>query len=177
MGSTDAAFTVALMGLPGSGKTTVAKLLQARLKGTSIISRDQIRDAMFQPCAYTDLEKKAAYDALLIALGTCLELHRSCILDGMTFSRSQEVDAVRRICESHAARVFFVLLELPIIVAQQRIRADIKKGIDAPLDRDEGLVKIVADRFQPPPSDVIILDAQRSPEDLRDSVLALLQSS
>jgi predicted kinase len=122
---------IVLMGLPGSGKTTVAELLAAR-SDLSVVSRDAIRDAMFRPCAFTELEKDAAYRALLLAVGACLKLGRSCVVEGMPFSRSDEVEETRSLAEAAGAFFLPVFLHCPVELAQARARSDLARQNRAP---------------------------------------------
>lgn len=161
---------IALMGLPGSGKTSVAERL-VRTPELSVVSRDAIRAAMFQPCRFTELEKQCAYRALLLAVAACLELGRSCVIDGMTFSRAREVEAVRGIAENAGARFLPVFLDCPLDVAQARAVRDVAEHHRAPEDRDGGLVARVAKRFEAPPADALRLDATRTPEEIADAIL------
>lgn len=161
---------IALMGLPGSGKTTVAeRLVSAR--DLSVISRDAIRGAMFRPCRFTELEKQRAYRALLLAVAACLELGRSCIVEGMTFSRASEVEEVRRIAETAGAHFLPVFLDCPVDVAQARTAHDLVRQSRAPEDRDESLVARVAARFDAPPPDALRIDATRTPEEIAKAIL------
>ncbi len=161
---------IALMGLPGSGKTTVAERL-VRVRDLSVISRDAIRAAMFRPSRFTELEKQCAYQALLLAVAACLELGRSCIVEGMTFSRAGEVEEVRRIAATAGAHFLPVFLDCPVDVAQARAARDLAEHHRAPKDRDERLVTRVAARFDAPPPDALRLDATRTPEEIAKAIL------
>ena len=162
---------IALMGLPGSGKTTVATLL-ARDRDLSVISRDVIREALFRPCGFSELEKQTAYRALLIAAGACLMLGRSCVIDGMTFSRAAEIDDMRAVAGQAGARFFPVLLDCPIGIAQARARAEDADHRRASSDDDAAvLIAAVAQRFEKPPADVLCLDASRAPEEIAEAII------
>ncbi|MFY9697866.1 MAG: AAA family ATPase [Rhodoplanes sp.] len=161
---------IALMGLPGSGKTTVAERL-VRARDLSVISRDAIRVAMFRPCGFTELEKQCAYRALLLAVAACLELGRSCIVEGMTFSRASEVEEVRRIAENASAHFLPVFLDCPVDVAQTRAVRDLAERHRAPEDRDESLVARVAERFEAAPADALRVDATKTPEEIAKAIL------
>lgn len=167
---------VALMGLPGSGKTTIAERL-ARERDLSVVSRDAIRAAMFRPCAFTDREKQAAYQALLFAVAACLDLGRSCLVDGMPFSRAGEVDDVRRIAQKAGAAFLPVFLDCPVEVAKARAARDIAEQGRAPEDRDGDLVARVAARFDTPPPDVLRVDAMLSPDQIAKAILHRLDES
>jgi predicted kinase len=164
---------IALMGLPGSGKTTVAERLASE-RGLSLVSRDAIRAAMFRPCKFIDREKQAAYRAALLAVAACLDLGRSCLVDGMPFSRASEVDDVRRIAEEAGAAFLPVFLDCPVEVAKARATRDIAGQGRALKDRDGDLVARVAGRFEPPPPDALRLDATRTPAEIAQAILARL---
>jgi len=161
---------LAMMGLPGSGKTTLAKAILDQWK-VSFLSRDDIREAMFKPCHYTDEEKSAAYEALLIALRQCLRLGRSAIIDGMSFSRAQEVVEIRKIVEDEQAVVKFVYLDIPVEIASARIADSLRAGHQGPADRTANLSRVVAERSEAPPDDALILDACLSAQILTLRVL------
>ena len=165
---------IALMGLPGSGKTTVAERLVAA-RDLSLVSRDAIRAAMFHPCRYAEQEKQAAYRAVLLAVASCLELGRSCVVEGMPFSRASEVDELRELAQRAGARFMPVLLDCPVEVAQARAHRDRVGQGRSPDDRDERLVARVAERFEAPPSDALRLDATAPPETIVKAILNRLE--
>jgi predicted kinase len=166
---------IALMGLPGSGKTTLAERL-AGARDWSIVSRDAIRAAMFRPCAFTGAEKQAAFQSLLLAVAACCKLGRSCIVEGMPFSRAREVEAVRGVAEAAGAQFLPVHLDCPLEVAQARVSRDTADKIRAPADRDAETVARVAARFAPPPADALRLDATGAPDDIVRALLAHLDT-
>ncbi|MEZ5785308.1 MAG: AAA family ATPase [Xanthobacteraceae bacterium] len=161
---------IALMGLPGSGKTTVATLL-ARTCALSVISRDVIREALFRPCGFTEVERQTAYRALLIATGACLTLGRSCVIDGMTFSRAAEVNDMRAVARRAGARFLPVLLDCPTAIAQARASAESADHRRAPANGDAAaLIAAVARRFELPPADTLHLDATKPPEAIASAI-------
>lgn len=86
-----------MAGLPGTGKTTLARALATQLSG-ALLSKDQIRHAVFAP---EDVEYSATQDdfCVEIMLNAAAFLFkrnskRYVFLDGRPFSRTHQVDHV-----------------------------------------------------------------------------------
>jgi predicted kinase len=148
---------VALIGLPGAGKSCIADALATRL-GLHRICRDRIRAAMFPHCAHTPAEKRAAFRALLLALEVNCALGRSSVIDGMTFSRRADLDALAAVLRGYPQLALPMLVDCPPELARARIAAD-----PAPHpagDRSPALVDQVQARFDAPPAGVAVVDAR-----------------
>ena len=143
---------VALMGLPGSGKSALAARLVTR--GFALIDRDAIRAQLFPECAFTHAEKQAANQAVLEALRAHCIAGRESLLDGMTFGRRSEREAVRAIAAEHGFRFIALWLDCPVEVAAARVAAQPHPAAD----RDPALVREVAARFERP-EEAVKLDA------------------
>ena len=61
---------VVLAGLPGAGKSTLAKGLVARLPEARVIDKDEVRHALFAPCDYSAAERDVTFAAMLDAAAT-----------------------------------------------------------------------------------------------------------
>jgi predicted kinase len=140
-----ARLVVALCGLPGSGKSTLAAALCER-HGLAEINRDKLRAELFPDCRYTEEEKRAAYAAVLRWLRAHCAVGESCLIDGMTFGRRAERNAVRAVAVKHGFRFLALWLDCPVEVAMQRVAAQAHVAGD----RAPDLVKAVAARFQAP---------------------------
>ena len=85
---------VAMAGLPGTGKTTLARRLADELEGV-VLSKDVVRAALFPPPVLDysrgqdDLTLAAIYSAAARILTTFPA--RSVVIDGRTFSRGYQV--------------------------------------------------------------------------------------
>lgn len=147
------AVVVILVGLPGSGKSTLAALLCERF-GFANIDRDALRAELFPDCRYTEEEKQAANAAVLESLKWQCAQGMSSLIDGMTFSRQSEREAVRAIAAENGCRFIMLWLDCSVEVAIARVQSSTHQAED----RDADLVKEVAGRFERP-DDAIRLDA------------------
>jgi predicted kinase len=159
------ALVVALMGLPGAGKSTVARALESRL-GLRRVCRDEIRRAMFPRCDYSFVEKRAAFRTVLLAIEINCVLGESSVIDGMTFSRRDDYNQVVARADLHGFDVLPLLIDCPPALARERIARDLLQGRHPADDREPELVDIVARRFDPPPAATIRIDAARSMDEV-----------
>src|SRR3954463_13078399 len=115
--SASRALIVALMGLPGAGKSTVARTLERRL-GLRRVCRDAIRQAMFPRCEYSFVEKRAAFRTVLLAVEINCLLGEPTVIDGMTFSRRADFDELYARAERHGYDVLPLFIDCPIALAR-----------------------------------------------------------
>jgi predicted kinase len=91
---------IVMMGLPGSGKTTIARRLAIVIGGV-IINKDSVREAMFAPpvldysSAQNDLCMEMVYEATTYILQKWPEKH--VIIDGRTYSERRQVERLLEI--------------------------------------------------------------------------------
>ena len=166
---------VALIGLPGCGKTTVARRLHAFAPQLAVLSRDLVRLELVAKPDYSAGEKRAVFDALLSRAGAELTDGRDVLIDGMTFSRAAERERAAASAEAAGAVFLPVHCDCPLEVALDRVRAQGRAEAAHPAgDRDETLVREVAARFEPVSSSVARLDMRNDPERLAGELLALI---
>jgi adenylylsulfate kinase len=88
---------ILMAGLPGSGKTTLARELAARTSGR-VVSKDEIRHAIFRPeeVEYSSKQDDFCMQIMLQAAAYLFERQRDRLvfLDGRTFSRRSQIDNV-----------------------------------------------------------------------------------
>lgn len=163
------------MGLPGCGKTTVVRQLQALAPQFTVLSRDLVRRELIAQPDYSAGEKRTVFDALLRRAGLELADGRNVLIDGMTFSRAAERERAAASAEAAGAVFLAVHCDCPLEVALERVRAQGKAAAAHPAeDRNEALVREVADRFEPVSSSVARLDMRGDPERLARELRALI---
>ncbi len=114
---------IVMAGLPGTGKSTLAARLAGRLGGV-VLSKDVVRSALFPAPVldYSIAQDEIAMAAVYAAAAHILkhDPNRPVFLDGRTFSKPGQLDAVR------ALGVPFRVIECACAdgVARARIAAD-----------------------------------------------------
>jgi len=164
-GSRSHPLIVALIGLPGSGKSTVAHVLEQTL-GLRRVCRDAIRQAMFPRCDFSFVEKRAAFRAVLLSIEINGLLGASSVVDGMTFSRREDYDQLIALADAHGFDVLPLWIDCPPALARERIARDVIEGGHPAGDREPDLVDVVARRFDVPPAAAIRIDASHSIEEV-----------
>jgi len=141
---------VLLAGLPGTGKSTLARAVSARLGG-AVLDKDRVREALF-PGAMTDYTR--AQDDLCVR--AMLEAARyltekQCaefiFIDGRTFSRHEQIDEVVRAAERAGAQWRILHVICSDAVAEARLsRPDAENPAR---NRDVVLYRRVKESFEP----------------------------
>ena len=166
---------VALIGLPGAGKSVVARAIEDQL-GLRRVCRDAIRHAMFPKCSYSFAEKRAAFRSLLLALEINCLLGESSVIDGVTFSRRRDLLRVDDVIRRYAFTPIPIYLDCPPDVARARIASDVENDRHLARDRTPEVVNEVLVRFDPPPPNVLVIDAnQPAAEMCRIAVAAVAE--
>ena len=157
-GATAMPIVVALIGLPGAGKSVVARALEDQL-GLRRVCRDVIRHAMFPKCSYSFAEKRAAFRGLLLALEINCMLGESSVLDGVTFLRRRDLLRVDSVVRRYGFAPVPIYLECPPEVARARIADDVAHNRHLARDRTPESVTEVLMRFDAPPPNALTIDA------------------
>jgi predicted kinase len=148
---------IVMAGLPGTGKSTLAQALAAHFEG-AVVNKDALRAAAFPPpwTLYTT-EQDDFVMGLMLQVASFL-IARNCpavVLDGRTFARAYQRDAVIQAAASLARPVCFVECVCPDGLAIARI-AGAKAHPAA--NRDAELYWRVKANFEPIEGPKIVAD-------------------
>ena len=140
---------VILAGLPGTGKSTLARAVAARLGG-AILDKDKVREALFPGhlTDYTREQDDLCVRAMLDAAGYLTEKKRAewIFIDGRTFSNHVQIDEVIGAAERAGAHWRIVHVTCSDEVAEARLsRADAENPAK---NRDVALYRRVKAGFE-----------------------------
>jgi predicted kinase len=156
---------IAMAGLPGVGKTTLARALAPHLDAV-VLDKDRVRLGLFGPSHvdYTDEQDDFCVDLMYRA--TAWLRHRNLapavILDGCTYTRADQVTALRRVAADLDEALQIIECTCQDTLAVARIEGDRAAARHPAANRDSALYR----RFQvaavPITEPKLVLDTGRS---------------
>jgi predicted kinase len=155
---------VLMAGLPGTGKTTLARELAVR-NGGRVLSKDEFRHAIFVPAEieYSSRQDDFCQQLILQTAGYLLSRDpaRILFLDGRTFSRRYQLENVLAAAASHQP---WRILECVCSdeTARRRLEADTASRAHAAGNRDYQLYIAVKERFETISLPKTVIDTDQS---------------
>jgi len=176
-------WVVWITGLPGSGKSTVAHLLNETLSKrgiqSQILSSDRVRKTLTPTPTYTEEEREMVYRAITLIAKILTENGLNVIIDA-TGNRKRYRDA----CRAQVNRFFEVYLKCPLEVCIEREESR-KETFQAPRDiyrkakaGESTTVPGPGAPYEPPESPEVTADAEnQSPEEIVQAIVTKLLGS
>jgi predicted kinase len=142
---------VVIMGLPGVGKSHVARLLAARL-GAAHVASDELRSRLFIAASYADEENRAVFAVAGALLDTLLAAGHRVVLDA-TNLRVRNRERALSIARQRSSPVVFVYVDAPDAEVRARLAARrAARASDDHSDADERIYeRMRSDGFEAPP--------------------------
>lgn len=162
---------VMMAGLPGTGKSTLARAAAERLPASRIVSKDDLRAALLDPARdpYSPAQNDFLLELMLATarywLGSGVQ---TVFLDGRTFSRTYQRQRVHAL----GLPVLTVECVCPRPLALARIAADSQH---LAVDRDAALYDRVRAEFEPIAEPKLVLDTSQPLHQCLDHLIAALR--
>jgi predicted kinase len=121
-----------VIGLPGVGKTSVAREFADRLEGR-LIRTDTVRTDCFPDPDYTPAERRRVYDEVFARARETLDRDRCVVLDG-TFRRRADRERAVEVAAATGATLGVVAVECEESVVESRIAAREDDASDADIE-------------------------------------------
>ncbi len=168
---------VLMAGLPGSGKTTLARELASRAGGR-LLSKDEIRHALFasEEIEYSSRQDDFCLHIMLETAGQLLERNgdRIILLDGRPFSRRYQIENVVSTAASLHQRWRILECICPEEICRKRLEDQSASGSHPAGNRDFRLYLEVKSRFEAITLPKTVIDTSQPLEACVEQALAVL---
>lgn len=168
---------VVMAGLPGTGKSTIARQLAGRLSA-EVLDKDAVRGVLFSPglVEYSTRQDDFCVDILLETAGYLLrhDAVQHVILDGRPFSRRYQVERVERVSEQLGAPVRIIECVCSTETAHRRLSEDASGGNHVAHNRDVDLYLKIKATFEPIEQPKLLVDTEQNLERCVAQCLAYL---
>jgi len=168
---------VLMAGLPGTGKSTLARALAARVHG-AVLDKDRVRAALFAPedIEYSEEQDNFCVGLLMEAAAFLLRRNpeRVVFVDGRTFSKRNHLeDAIGAVEKIPSA---WRILECVCAeeTARRRLEADARSGGHPAANRDIELYRTVRRAWEPIALPHTVIDTDRPLADCVEHALSAL---
>jgi len=161
-------------GLPGTGKTHLAKRLLDRRPDLLMLSRDTLRTAIFPRPTFSDKEKTFVDELIVAMAGFLLGRGSSVVIDGMALSSARRLDEFAQAAAAHRKAVRIIECICPQSTALARIAAD--QGNHPAGDRGPELYNRVRERFEPTDLPLLRIDTDVDEEENLNAVLSYIEN-
>ncbi|HET7319777.1 MAG TPA: ATP-binding protein [Nitrospirota bacterium] len=165
-GATQGRLLIAMAGLPGTGKSTIASLLAERLHAL-VLNKDAIRARLFSGTAidFSRAQDDLCMEVIFIAAEYVLRANakQTIIIDGRTFSQSYQVEHLFARAGSLNVKPAVIECVCSDTVARQRLDEAQRTGAHPACNRTYQLYLALKERADPLTADRLVIDTGREP--------------
>jgi predicted kinase len=164
---------VVIMGLPGAGKSHVARMLAARL-GAAHVASDELRSRLFIAATYAEEENRAVFAVAGALLDALLAAGHRVVLDA-TNLRARNRERAMSIARQRGVPVVFVYVNASDADVRARLAARrTARAGDDHSDADERIYeRMQSDGFEAPPEEYLTVTNGR---DLASQIAAVVDA-
>ncbi len=142
---------IVMAGLPGTGKSAVARGLAQALSAV-ILDKDAMRAALFPPALIEYATPQDDFCMQIMLQVAEYILHKAptqmVILDGRTFSRRYQLDAVADLATKLGQKLIIIECVCSDATARQRLEQDAAQGVHIAENRNFALYRSIKARFE-----------------------------
>ncbi len=161
---------IAMAGLPGTGKTTIASELAKRLGGM-VLNKDKIRGDLFPDAVdFSREQDDLCMEVIFLIAGYLLKANpeQTLIIDGRTFSRSEQVEQLLWRAQLLKVKPVIIRCVCEDAIAKQRLDDDQRRGAHPAANRSFRLYRELKEKAEPLRAGHLIIDTGK--ESLERSV-------
>jgi adenylylsulfate kinase len=168
---------VMMAGLPGTGKSTLARALAKRLPG-AVLDKDAIRAVLFQPAyveyslAQDDFCQEIMLETAAYLLARDAELH--VLLDGRTFSRRYQRERAMEFCRQVGAGWATLECVCAERSALARLAEAMAQNTHPAANRTPELYRQIREAWEPIDGPKLVIDTDASLDSCVDRALSYL---
>jgi predicted kinase len=171
---------IALAGLPGVGKTTLAELLTSHIPGALLLRKDAVRHALFGTEHTTYTRDQDDHCVQVLFATTAWQWLRApattVVLDGRTWLAPGQVEDLRAFAATHQQLLLLLECVCPVDVAHARLAVDHQHGLHPAANRTPQLHQELATTAVPITGPKLLLDTGNPVATNLDIVLRHLDS-
>jgi predicted kinase len=171
---------IALAGLPGVGKTTLAEQLTSHIPGALLLRKDAVRHALFgtEHTIYTrDQDNHCVQVLFATAVWQWLrDPATTVVLDGRTWLAPGQVEDLRAFAATHRQALLLLECVCPVDVAHARLAVDHQHGLHPAANRTPQLHQELAATAVPITGPKLLLDTGKPVATNLDIVLRHLDT-
>jgi predicted kinase len=160
---------ILMMGLPGTGKSTLARVLAKSFPAT-ILNRDEIRDDIFplEDLDYSDEQNELASQVTYIVAEYILRQHedRIIILDGRPYSRKEQIKEVQELAIKVKHPLKAIYCWAPDHIVRKRLQEDLSEPENMKADRTYDKYLRIKDSFDTVEIEYLKVDTSQPLEDI-----------
>lgn len=151
---------VLVCGLPGTGKSTIARNLASRMNA-AILRTDSVRKELIEKPEYSDEEKELVYRTTLLIAKYLLSAGKSVIIDGTFYKKSLRARAYE-VAEKTGSALEIIECTCPEDVIIKRMKR--RKGREALSDADYEVYRKIKEEFEPIERKHVVIDTSKNLE-------------